>query len=171
VRKRWIILVVVLVIGIILLAAGIYLYGEYMAALNVKVGIAGVGAQDVGLTSATILLKVNFTNPSSYSFPSFSSNFTLYLGNYFVGNGSISNVSIQANSSSIHTVYFPFNYSTAAASAVKALVQGQYNATVTGTVHAQLLSGIIPVKVHFRVVESCSSLSSSSCKQNVTYSL
>jgi len=169
-RKRTIALIIVVIVVILIAAVVIQGYLLYTAAKGVSVTINSVGADNVKLSTATILITLAFANPSRTSLPPVELNYSAFLGGRYLGNGTVPRFTISGNSVTLQTVSFNVTYSSLAVGAVSSLIKGQYNITVIGKAIVHLLAATIPVSVGFTVNQTCHGLTASNCTQTTSLS-
>lgn len=164
-RKRNIALIVVILVLILVLLTALQVYLQYSAAKSVSISISKVGAENVGVSSATILITLAFANPSSTSLPPAQVNFSVFLAGKYIGNGTLPEVTIAGSSVVEQTVAFNVTYLSAAYGAVKSLVNGEYNVSVIGIASVKYVASLVTISAGFTVNQYCADLKAKNCTQ------
>jgi len=169
-KRSKIILISVLVVVLIIAIVAIQLYLQYSAAKGLSISISKVGAENVKINSATVLVTLAFANPSRTSLPPVHVNFSAYLGGRYIGNGTLPEVTIAGNSVSMQTVSFNVTYTSVAAGAITSLINGQYNITVIGKAIIMMVASLVPIPAGFTVNQFCNNLRAQNCTQSYSIS-
>jgi len=167
--QKWkIALVVVLLVLITVSVIALQVYLQYSAAKGVAISIVKVGAENVGVSSATILVTLSFANPSRTSLPPAQVNFSVFLAGKYIGNGNLPQVTIAGSSVVQQTVAFNVTYLSVAYGAIKSLVNGEYNVSVIGKASVKYLASLVTFTAGFTVNQYCQDLKAANCTETTT---
>jgi hypothetical protein len=168
-RKRSIAIIVTILVLIVVLLTALQAYSLYTAAKGVSISISKLGAENVGISSATVLITLAFTNPSSTSLPPVQVNFSAFLAGKFIGNGTLPQVIISGNTVVEQIVPFNVTYTTVAVGVINSLVKGEYNVSAIGRASVKILFSLVPISTGFTVSLYCPNLKAQNCTH--TYAL
>lgn len=169
--KRTIALIVVLVLIVLVAVVVVQSYLVYSAAKGVSVSISKVRANNIKISSATVLVTLAFANPSATNLPPVEVNFSAFLGGRYIGNGTLPQVIIGGNSVVMQTVSLNVTYTSVAVGVITSLSKGEYNVTVIGKAIVMLVASTIPVSAGFNVYQTCSGLTAQNCTQSYSIAL
>jgi len=164
-RKKTVALIVVILVLILVLVTALQVYLQYTAAKGVSISISKVGAENVGISSATVLITLSFANPSSTSLPPVQVIFSAYLGGKYIGSGTLPQVTIAGSSVVQQTVAFNVTYLSIASGVIKSLINGEYNVSVIGKASVKFLASLATITVGFTVDQWCVDLKAQNCTQ------
>lgn len=149
------ILLVISVIGF----AGYVIQCEKLAAESLEISLEDVAVTRVGVTSCDIALRLRFYNPTDHDAPPLSAEYDVYIGDEWVGHGTLSEIRVPAHASMQTDTTITLEYSEVSQAVVQALVWGVFagegvDVTIKGVVHARVLFGLIPISVPFETTYS-----------------
>ena len=124
--------------------------GEYSAATSLTESLSGVGVSNIGFTSATVVLTVSFNNPSGHATPPFNSDFTVSLSGTQIGTGSLPETTVDAGGTTYQSLSITVSYVSVGLSTIKAILTGNTQLMVAGTIHANVIFGLVPVSMQFQ---------------------
>ena len=148
---------IIIIVAIILAILGFlgYTYSADVAALdNARITIKDIQIQDIGFTSCKLKIFIDISNPTDRDISGLTSDFDVFLADVYVGSGSVSRVSIPAQSSrekgvSITIIYINF------AEAVKdAIINGKFDVSIKGYASGDVLFGLITVTDRINAMKS-----------------
>lgn len=129
---------------------GYNVYGEYVAARNIKAEILDVSIDRIGLTSSDISFKLKFTNPTGYGTPIFwIDSYSIYINDHYVGSGTLPQTRIPANSTIYKTTKITLEHAKVSEGVVSAVRAGKFTLTIEGVIEARILLGTIPISIQF----------------------
>lgn len=139
-------LVAVILVVIIIAGLGYFLYTEYQkvqAARNLKIYLVDAYPVSIGLTSATLELKLRIYNPTDVTITIEGIDYTLYGDGNRVGEGSIyGRLEIPARGSKIVTSRFDVTYAGLARTVLDFILSGgRLTWRVTGYIYVSTLFG------------------------------
>ncbi len=137
-------LAILIIIIVLLYFAIVEINHEQEALSNLRTEIYDVSVSRIGLTSADLIVKLKFTNPTGYDTPSFVVKADVYINGIYVGQIVIPETKVYANSYSFQSSTLTVSYS----GGVEALLRGSFEVTLHGRIEYKLL-GIIPREVRF----------------------
>ncbi len=149
------ILVGILIISLFL---GYTYYADAEAIQNVYAEIEGINQINAKITSATITLTLNITNPSNRNVNQLSSTFDIYIEDTFVGTGSFFDHDIPAQTSNLKQVQINVNYGGLADSSIDILknwfVGQDSQIKIKGVITASVLFGLTTTSHKFIAISS-----------------
>ncbi len=150
-RRIWIVVAVIVVIGIVIIAAfGYQAYAQRNALRDIQVSVDRVRVDSVSLTSATLNITFRFTNPTTTTATLDRTDFTILINGNLLGSGqNLQKVQIPAGGSTTVPIPFTVSYTGAAQSAWSFLTQGGANYTITGTAFFDNVFGTVSVPYTF----------------------
>jgi len=121
---------------------------------NARITIKDIQIQYIGLTSCKLKIFIDINNPSDRDISGLTSNFDVFITDNYVGSGSVSRVSIPAQSSrekgvslTIINIYF--------IGAVKdGIINGNFDVSIKGYASGDVLFGLITVTDHISAMKS-----------------
>jgi LEA14-like dessication related protein len=122
---------------------------SYAADVNtvakISVNLLDVELFELQLTYCKLKLIIEVTNPSDRSITDFSTQFTIYLTNSYVGNGSFSSSIIRGKSAQSNDVIVTIYYNDVATATINSIKQGRFDMQINGTITARILFSILPI--------------------------
>ncbi len=148
-RLAWVLAAVVLV-GIVGFVS-YRVYCEYRAALSLEIRILDVSIKMVRAASADLLIALEFCNPTSYDSPVFAAEYDVYVGDAYVGHGSLPPTVVPAKGLVVQETIVTIEYEKALKGLIEELTREGLSVVIKGKAHAKALFGLIPVTLDFEV--------------------
>lgn len=133
---------------IILIVLGFlgYIYSADVAALdNARVTIEDIRIQEIGLTSCKLEIFIQITNPSDRDISGLTADFDVFISDTNVGSGSVSRVSIPAQSSREKGVYLTIIYIDVAMAVIDVIKEGNFDLSIEGYASGDIFFGLITI--------------------------
>lgn len=129
----------VIIIIVVILISGLWFYQQVRqreALRDVIVSVDDVGVGSIGLTGATLNIRLNMYNPNSITATLDRVDYQIYGNNNFIGNGNINQrIDIPPGRTEYVTTDFHLSYGGALRVIWSAIRQGDVNWRVTGIAH------------------------------------
>jgi hypothetical protein len=148
-RKKRIVLIVGLIV-VILLGFFVLQYLADAASMNdFKIAINQVNVTRLGVTSADILVTVNFTNPTSQDLQIASADFDVHIAESYVGHSDVSSFTIPGRSSTEKQISLTVFYMNLAHAVLEGLLNNNFDITITGLARGYIFFGLFKTTVPF----------------------
>lgn len=154
VKKFRIILITIIIILIIPLFLGYTYYADIASLDSTKVTVKDIRLQKPGLTYCDLKIYINFHNPSDRDVSELTAVFDIYIADNYVGKGSLSKVSISAQSSEEKDTTVTIYYANVAVAVVDGIKKGNFDLTIKGTASGNVLFGFLTVSDKFEATKS-----------------
>ena len=139
---------IILTVGILLIILGFlgYTYTSDVAALdNAKVTIKDIHIQEIGLTSCELTIYIDISNPSDRDISGLTADFDVFISDTAVGRGSVSRVSIPAQSSREKGVLLTIVYFGLAKAVIEGITKGNFDLSIKGYASGDVFFGLITI--------------------------
>jgi hypothetical protein len=147
-----IIVVVSIILGISLFFS--YTYHADIATLySAEISIEDITIQELTLTYCTLTIYIDISNPTDRDISGLTATFDVFIADNYVGLGSVSEVSIPAQSNRLKDVIVTIYYSNVVFSVVDGLQSGNFDVTVKGSASGNVLFGLITVSDEFEATK------------------
>jgi len=142
IKKILIALIVIMVISCFF----IYTYLADASALsNIIVDVENINIQQIGLSYCDLKIIVSLSNPTDRDTSNLKASFDIYIAGNYIGDGSLSDVSISALSNTQKEVFVTIYYSEVASAVVDGIKKGDFTLSIEGDVSGTVLFGLIRV--------------------------
>jgi LEA14-like dessication related protein len=141
------------IITILILFFGFFSYvyiSDVDALGKVKVTIKRIGVEEIGLSSTTLKLTIDLSNPSDRDVSNLNANFKIYIAGNYIGDGVSSKVNVPAKSSKEKDVQIVIYYSNVATAVIDALTSLDFELSIDGKAESSILFGIITISQDFQ---------------------
>ena len=139
-------IIIIAVIILVILGFLGYLYSADVATLdNARVTIKDIRIQEIGLTSCKLKIFIDIYNPSDRDISGLKADFDVFIAGTDVGSGSVSRVSIPAQSSQEKGVSLTINYKGLAEAVIDGITKGNFNLSIKGYASGDVFFGLITV--------------------------
>lgn len=150
VKKKPLIIIGIVVV-ILLSIFMVQFFTEASAATKVQIRIVDVQLTDIGLTSCDLVVTVNLTNPTNQKLDIRFARFDVFVAGSYVGNSSVSELSLPRISSREKIIPLTLLYSDIAWAVLQGIRNRNFDLIVRGDVEARVFYGLWIVTVPFSI--------------------
>jgi hypothetical protein len=144
--KKFMRTIIIAVIILAILGFLGYTYSADVSALdNARVTIKDIRIQEIGLTSCELKIYIDISNPSNQDISGLSADFDVFITDTNVGSGSVSRVSIPAQSTKEKGVSLTIVYIDVAEAVIDVIIKGNFDLSIDGYASGDVLFGLIRV--------------------------
>lgn len=147
--KKTSFIVTVVILLIIASVVGYNLYVEYTAATNLEFDVKGAGRPDAGPESVDIPIEKIFHNPSSFDTPPINAVYDIYVGEEYIGDGTLPLGVVSAGEKKIDEQEVTVYYEDVSEALAGRLREGDFTITIKGEARADILYESIMVTREF----------------------
>ena len=123
-----------------------YTYSADVTALdNARITIKDIQIQDIGLTSCKLKIFIDISNPSDRDISGLKADFDVFIADVYIGSGSVSRVSIPAQSSREKGVSLTIFYINVGEAIKDGIIKGNFDVSIKGYASGDVLFGLITV--------------------------
>lgn len=143
---------IVIIVGLIVVLLGFFVlqYLADTASMNdFKIAINQVNVTRLGVTSADILVTVNFTNPTSQDLQIASAVFDVYIAESYVSHSDVSSFTIPGRSSTEQQISLTVPYMNLAHAVLEGLLNNNFEIAITGLAQGYIFYGLFKTTVPF----------------------
>ena len=154
IKKNFIIIILTVIILIILGFLGFTYTADVAALDNAKVSIKDIRFQEIGLTSCKLKIFIEISNPSDRYISGLTADFEVFINENYVGSGSVSRISIPAQSNREKGVTITIFYTNAAEAVIDGIQKGYFDLSINGDASGDVLFGLITVTNQIYAVQT-----------------
>ena len=147
-----------IIIGItIILVISMFLcytyYADVTTLYDAELSIEDIRLQELSLTYCKLKIYIDISNPTDRDISDLTAMFDIFIADNYVGLGSLSKVSIPAQSKIEKDVAITIYYSNVAFSVVDGIKSGNFDLTISGEARGNILFGLITVSDEFKATK------------------
>lgn len=133
----------------------IYTYLADASALsNIIVDVENIKIQQIGLFYCELKIIVSLSNPTDRDTSNLEASFNIYIAGKYIGEGSLSEVSISALSKTQKDVFVTIYYSEVASAVVDGIKTRDFTLSIRGEVSGTVLFGLMRVSEQIEASET-----------------
>lgn len=153
IKKFKIILIIIILILIIPVFLFYSYYADVVALDSIKVTIKDIRLFGISLTYCELTIYINFYNPSNRDVSGLTAVFDIYIADNYIGKGSLSRVSIPANSNLEKDTTVTIYYANVAVAVVDGIKKGNFDLTIKGTASGNVLFNLLTISDKFEATK------------------
>jgi LEA14-like dessication related protein len=148
-KTKWIGVIALVISVLFVIDCLVNISTETAALQGVNVSISGVGTPSVDPSNASFLVTLSFQNPSSFNSPPFTMTYTVSVSGSTVATGSTSVGSVSPQGAQTSQLTVSISHSQVSSAIWSAISSDNFSITVSGTLEAKVLFGLIPTTESF----------------------
>jgi hypothetical protein len=142
----------IIIAGVIIAILGLfgYTYSADVSALdNARITIRDIRIQEINLIDpkphCNLIIFIDISNPSNQDITGLTADFDVFITNNYVGSGSVSKISIPAQSSKEKEVSLTIYFFDVAAAVKDVIINGNFIISIKGYASGDVLFGLITI--------------------------